>query len=133
MGLQETISYPLVNLEDLERVNYPTGEAPPLKVANPMSAGQEYLRPTLRASLLATLSYNEGHNEGPFRLFEQGRIFLPRPSQLNQLPEEREVAAGVIPACARNPPGWWTTGRWTSSMPKGCLPRPWHFWGCKKP
>ena len=105
VGLQETISYPLVNLEDLERVNYPTGEAPPLKVANPMSAGQEYLRPTLRASLLATLSYNEGHNEGPFRLFEQGRIFLPRPSQLNQLPEEREVAAGVISGL-RSEPSW---------------------------
>ena len=105
VGLQETISYPLVNLEDLERVNYPTEEAPPLKLANPMSAGQEYLRPTLRSSLLSTLSYNEGHNEGPFRLFEQGRIFLPRPSQLNQLPEEREVAAGVISG-RRSEPSW---------------------------
>ena len=104
VGLQETISYPLVNLEALERVNYPAPEpeSRPLKIANPLSAGQEYLRPTLRASLLSTLSYNEGHNEGPFRLFEQGRVFLPRP---DQLPEEREVAAGVI-AGLRSEPSW---------------------------
>ncbi len=101
-GLQETISYPLVNLEELVKVNYPVETAPPLKVANPMNAGQDCLRPTLRASLLATLAYNEGHNEGPFRLFEQGRIFLPRPGQL---PEEREVAAGVI-AGPRSEPSW---------------------------
>ena len=93
VGLQETISYPLLNLADLAKVRYPVSETPPLKVANPMSADQEYLRPTLRASLLATLAYNEGYNEGPFRLFEQGRVFRPRP---NDLPEERETAAGVI-------------------------------------
>ncbi len=113
VGLQETISYPLINLEDLNRVNYLAGEgteafrgdALPLKIANPLSAGQEYLRPTLRASLLSTLSYNEGHNEGPFRLFEQGRVFLRRPTQSNQLPEEREVAAGVISGL-RSEPSW---------------------------
>ena len=100
--MQETISYPLVSLEDLERANHSVGEPAPLKVANPMSAGQEYLRPTLRASVLSTLSYNEGYNEGPFRFFEQGRVFLPRPGQL---PEEREVAAGVI-AGLRSQPSW---------------------------
>ena len=101
-GLQETISYPLVNLDDLNRVNYPATDSAPLKIANPMSASQEYLRPTLRASILATLSYNEGHNEGPFRLFEQGRIFLARP---HQLPEEKEVAVGVISGL-RSEPSW---------------------------
>ncbi|CAI8004476.1 Phenylalanine--tRNA ligase beta subunit [Geodia barretti] len=91
-GLQETISYPLVSLEDLEKV----------KVANPMSTESDYLRPTLLASLLNTLSYNEGHNEGPFRFFEQGRAFLPRP---NQLPDEREVATGVVSGL-RSEPSW---------------------------
>ena len=102
VGLQETISYPLVSLEDLVRVNYDVAAVAPLRVANPMSAGSEHLRPTLLASLLGTLSYNEGHNEGPFRFFEQGRVFLPRP---NQLPEEREVAAGVVSGL-RSEPSW---------------------------
>ena len=101
-GLQETISYPLVNLESLEKVNHVAGELSPLRVANPMSSDSDYLRPTLLVSLLNTLSYNEGHNEGPFRFFEQGRVFLPR---ADDLPVEREVAAGIV-AGFRSEPSW---------------------------
>jgi phenylalanyl-tRNA synthetase beta chain len=60
------------------------------------------LRHTLRASLLASLADNQGHGEGPFRLFEVGRIFQPRP---DDLPEERVVAAGAL-AGRRWPPSW---------------------------
>ena len=102
VGLQETISYPLVSLEDLEKVNYDTDKAMPLRLSNPMSAESDHLRPTLLASLLGTLSYNEGHNEGPFRFFEQGRVFLPR---ADQLPDEREVASGVVSGL-RSEPSW---------------------------
>ena len=102
VGLQETISYPVLSLDDLERVNYDVASASPLRVANPMSTEHDHLRPTLLASLLGTLSYNEGHNEGPFRFFEQSRVFLPR---ANQLPEEREVATGVISGM-RSEPSW---------------------------
>ncbi|MFQ6029396.1 MAG: phenylalanine--tRNA ligase subunit beta, partial [Dehalococcoidia bacterium] len=92
VGMQETISYPLISLEDLEKVSQLDPDHLPMKLANPMAVGQEYLRPTLRASILATLLYNEGHSSGPFRFFESGRIFLPR---TDQLPEEREVVVGV--------------------------------------
>ena len=101
-GMQETISYPLISLADLDRINQLDQEHPPLGVANPLSVGQEYLRPTLRASLLATLAYNQGHSEGPFRLFETARVFIPTG---NGLPEEREVAAGVL-AGPRWEPSW---------------------------
>jgi phenylalanyl-tRNA synthetase beta chain len=101
-GLQETISYPLVSLESLEKVNQLDQTSLPLRVANPMSAGQEYLRPTLRASLLQTLLYNQEHLDAPFRLFELGRAFLPR---VNELPEEQEVAAGVVSGL-RSEPSW---------------------------
>ncbi|MCI0857190.1 MAG: phenylalanine--tRNA ligase subunit beta, partial [Chloroflexi bacterium] len=92
-GLQEVINYPLVSMEDLRRINHTDGDRPPLRLANPMNAGQEYLRPTLLASLLATLAANQGHGEGPFRLFEVGRVFT---SQGEQLPQETEVAAAVM-------------------------------------
>lgn len=102
VGLQETISYPLVSLENLRKVHQLDPEALPLRVANPMSAGQEYLRPTLRSSLLLTLLYNQERSRGPFRFFEMGRAFLPRESDL---PEEREMVAGVL--CGlRSEPSW---------------------------
>ena len=97
-GMQEVINYPLVSQADLERVNHwdlnhAEGDGPPLRVANPMSADHEILRPTLRYSVLATLAANEGHGEGPFRLFELGRVFIPRD---NDLPIERETAVAVL-------------------------------------
>jgi phenylalanyl-tRNA synthetase beta chain len=102
VGFQETISYPLVSLENLAKANQLDRENPPLHIANPLSAGQEYLRPTLRTSLLLTLLYNQQHGEGPFRFFEVGRAFR----SVNQgLPEEREVAAGVASGL-RSEPSW---------------------------
>ena len=95
-GMQETISYPLVSLEDMDRLNVngeTHGPSAVLRVANPMSTEQDIMRPTLAASILNTLAYNQGHNGGGFRLFELGRAFIP---QATGLPIEREVAAAVM-------------------------------------
>jgi phenylalanyl-tRNA synthetase beta chain len=105
-GMQEVISYPLVTVTDLEKVRHWDTAKPPLSLANPLNAEQRYLRPTLRASLLATLAANQGGGDGPFRLFEAGRVFLPQP---HQLPEERELAAGVL-AGRRWEPSWLADG-----------------------
>ena len=103
-GMQETISYPLVSSDDLSRLgDAADGSAPWLRIANPMSAAQDVMRPTLAASVLETLAYNRNHNDGGFRLFELGRAFAPRtdgppanPLPTNPLPIERELAAGVM-------------------------------------
>ena len=68
-------------------------QRPPLRVANPMSHQQEYLRTTLRASLLETLASNLRHHQGRIALFEVARLYLPRPEEL---PEEVESLAGVL-------------------------------------
>ena len=104
-GMQETISYPLVSAEDLDRLSTAgesDGATVLLRVANPMSTEQNIMRPTLAASILNTLAYNHGHNDGGFRLFELGRAFIP---QAVGLPVEREVAAGVM-AGPRNDANW---------------------------
>ncbi len=97
-GMQETISYPLVSPDDLARLGPGPDGADEnggalLRVANPMSTEQDVLRPTLAASVLSTLAYNRGHNDGGFRLFELGRAFIP---QSAGLPQEVELAAGVM-------------------------------------
>ncbi|OGO04717.1 MAG: hypothetical protein A2Y60_03055 [Chloroflexi bacterium RBG_13_54_9] len=65
----------------------------PLRVLNPLTQEQEYLRTTLRASLLSALASNEKHETNGIRLFEIGKIYLPRE---NDLPEEREMLTGVL-------------------------------------
>ena len=93
-GMQEVINYPLLSAELLARIPPAADDAPaPMRVANPMSASHEYLRPTLQAGLLNTLAANYSHGPGPFRLFESGRVFHPRPGDL---PDETETVAAVL-------------------------------------
>ncbi len=103
-GMQETISYSLTSLEALEKVNATKNSHMPLRMANPMSNELEYLRTTLKSSILMTLAYNLRHKEESVRIFEVGRLYLPREEGL---PEEREIAIGVF-AGQRFPTSWTT-------------------------
>ena len=104
-GMQEVISYPLVSLADLEKANQSGEGSPLLRVSNPLNASDEFLRPTLRPSLLGTLASNVGHDDGPFRLFEMGRVFR---SRTGDLPEETEFVSGIL-AGQRWGPSWLET------------------------
>jgi phenylalanyl-tRNA synthetase beta chain len=94
-GFQEVITYSLTSLDLLNRLMPQPHllKPPPLRMANPMTADQEYLRPNLRANLLAALEANRRHEEGGIRLFELGRVYLPR---ANDLPDEPEILCGVL-------------------------------------
>jgi phenylalanyl-tRNA synthetase beta chain len=94
-GFQEVITYSLTSLDLLNKLlskPHPL-EPAPLRVANPMTADQEYLRPNLQANLLAALAANRRHEEGSIRLFELGRVYLSRP---NDLPSEPEMLCGLL-------------------------------------
>jgi len=93
-GFQEILTYSLVSLEKLQRLS-PKLELkiPPLKVANPMTREQEYLRTSLRAGLLATLAHNQKFEQAGIRLFEIAKVFLP---QGKDLPQEKEMLCAVL-------------------------------------
>lgn len=78
LGFQEVLTYSLTSLEKLQKLSLELGSEP-LKVANPMTKEQEYLRPNLRAGLLATLAHNQKVDEGGIKVFEIGKVFLPQP------------------------------------------------------
>ncbi len=94
-GFQEVITYSLTSLELLGKLRPGPGtsDVAPLRLANPMTAEQEYLRPNLRANLLDSLRQNRRYEEGGIRFFEMGKVFLARK---NELPEEPEVLCGVL-------------------------------------
>jgi len=89
-GIQEVITYSLTSSDMLNKV---TARTAPLKVANPITLEQEYLRTTLQPGLLKTLSANEKHEDDRLLLFEVGKVYLQRKEDL---PEEREMACGVM-------------------------------------
>jgi phenylalanyl-tRNA synthetase beta chain len=93
-GMQEVVSYSLVSHALLEQsAAIDSGQPEPLRVANPMSREQEYLRTTLRGGLLRTMAGGLRQPPGSLRLFEVGRVYLHR---LKELPEERELAFGAM-------------------------------------
>jgi phenylalanyl-tRNA synthetase beta chain len=94
-GFQEIYTYSLVNLKGLSNLS-PDPSLPepiPIRVANPMSAEQEYLRPTLRANVLETLIDNRRHEEDGIRFFELGKTYQ---AKKDDLPDEPEILCGLI-------------------------------------
>lgn len=93
-GFQEILTYSLVSLEKLQKLSPGLKlNVPPLKVANPMTREQEFLRTSLRAGLLATASQNQKSEAGGIRLFEIGKVFFAKGKDL---PEEREMLCAVL-------------------------------------
>ena len=106
-GMRETISYAMTTMEALERVMPKETLAiyPPFKVVNPISSEHEYLRPTLRASLLMTLASNLRYQKAEVAIFETARTYERRDEQPPEsgrplgheaLPQEREAVCGVV-------------------------------------
>jgi phenylalanyl-tRNA synthetase beta chain len=111
-GFQEILTYSLVSLEKLQRLS-PKLELkiPPLKVANPMTREQEYLRTSLRGGLLSALARNQKFEQSGVRLFEIGKVFLPQHPTIiaalsetkgdqseeeKELPLEKEMLCAVL-------------------------------------
>ncbi len=97
-GMQEVISYTLTSRDRLDKAEAIQGGPEPLRVSNPMSPDQEYLRTTLRGNILATLASNQRFGETGLRLFEVGRVYHPGPEDVlsENLPQERALAIGVL-------------------------------------
>jgi len=94
-GFQEILTYSLVNLEMLNKLRPQTGspEIMPLRVANPMTVDQEYLRPHLRTNVLTALLANRRYEDGGIRLFELGKVYLPREKEL---PAEPDMLCAIL-------------------------------------
>jgi phenylalanyl-tRNA synthetase beta chain len=93
-GLQETVSYSLIDPAWLERLT-PDGSpiAPdPIRVQNPTSVSQSAARPTLRASIIDTAARNFKHRDS-VAIFEIAPVYLPR---AGDLPDERWTVAVLL-------------------------------------
>jgi phenylalanyl-tRNA synthetase beta chain len=104
-GFDEIVTSSLTGPEAQKRLSAAGRETAALPLSNPMTADQGHLRPSLRAHLLSAMAANQRLVEGPVRLVEIGKVYLPR---ANDLPDERETLCAVISG-----PGlekWWNGG-----------------------
>jgi phenylalanyl-tRNA synthetase beta chain len=86
-GMREALSLSFASDADLELI----GHGPGVRLANPVSGDEPYLRTSLLPSLLRAASRNAAHGARGLALFEVGHVFSP-----GEPVREREMAAAVV-------------------------------------
>ena len=131
-GYAEVLSYPFVAAASADALSLETGDErrPVVRLANPVSEEEPFLRATLLSGLLGTLARNVGRGQPDVALFEIGSVFRSptAPDTMPQLkagsrPTEAELAqleaalpvqpnhVGVALSGDRERGGWWGPGR----------------------
>jgi phenylalanyl-tRNA synthetase beta chain len=131
-GYVEVLSYPFVGPSTLDALGLPADDSrrQPVRLANPLSDEEPFLRTTLLPPLLATLRRNVGRGNRDIALYELGAVFLPRPGagappvmSVDERPSAELFAAAdaVVPAQPWHvaavlageveQAGWWGAGR----------------------
>ncbi|MCO6011351.1 phenylalanine--tRNA ligase subunit beta [Actinoallomurus purpureus] len=131
-GHDEVINYPFVSAADWDALQLPADDARrrALRLANPLTEDEPFLRTTLLPALLRTLQRNIGRGLADVAVFETGLVYRPRPDAsapprppVDRAPTAEELAAieaalpdqplrvAVVLAGHREPAGWWGAGR----------------------
>ncbi len=95
LGFSEVITYSFIDARDGERLGL-SAEDPrrrPVALLNPIAEDQSVLRTSLLPGLLHTLRFNLDQQNRRVKIFEVGKVFLPRPGA--ELPSEPERLAGL--------------------------------------
>ncbi|NLH50395.1 MAG: phenylalanine--tRNA ligase subunit beta [Myxococcales bacterium] len=84
MGLTELNTLPFLDPASLAAVGAPEG----IRLLNPLSEELAIMRTTLLPSLLKVLAYNQARNVLDVQVFEARRVYLPKSTDKNELPDE---------------------------------------------
>ncbi len=108
-GLFEAVTTAMIGPADLDRMGYPPGHPAraALRLANPLTVDESILRPSLLPGLVASAARNVARRNTCVRLFEVGRCFVPR--ETNLLPEE-PLRLGIV-IHGPTPQEWHTPSR----------------------
>ena len=132
-GYVEVLSQPFSSAADYERMQLPAEDARrrAVRIANPLSEDEPFLRTTLLPGLLRVLARNIGRGFGDLALYEMGLVFrlgtggqgvapIPRVDRGPTVAEVTEMESalpaqplrvGVVLAGNRESSGWWGGGR----------------------
>ncbi|HZD97391.1 MAG TPA: phenylalanine--tRNA ligase subunit beta [Micromonosporaceae bacterium] len=134
-GYVEALCYPFLAASAFDALGLPADDERRLamRIANPLNDEEPFMRTTLLPGLLATLRRNLGRGQRDVALFEVGLVFQPVPGAppvpvvgVDRRPSDDELAAidaalpaqpwhvATVLAGARDPGGWWGSGRLAS-------------------
>jgi phenylalanyl-tRNA synthetase beta chain len=132
-GYVEVLSQPFGSAADYERLQLPAGDARrrAVRIANPLSEDEPFLRTTLLPGLLRVLARNVGRGFGDLALYEMGLVFRlgaggqgvapippvdrgPTAAEVTEMESAlpaQPLRVGAVLAGQREAPGWWGAGR----------------------
>ncbi len=132
-GLVEVLTYPFVGADVGDVYGLPADDPrrPAVRLANPLSEEQPYLRTWILPTLVEAARRNLGRGQSDLALFEIGLVVRPRPGAdavaprpaVDHRPAPEELAAldaalprqprrvGILLAGHREQPGWYGAGR----------------------
>jgi len=90
LGISEAMPHPFLAADDLAKAGLP---AEAVRLTNPLAAGDDVLRTSLRPGLLKAIAFNESHRRPGVSLFEIGHVYPPSE---DVLPAEFEALAVVL-------------------------------------
>lgn len=100
-GINQSISYSFVSPKVFDKVNIPVDSElrNVVKIKNPLGEDYSVMRTTTLPSIMESLGRNYSRNNDYVRLFEIGRIYLPKEDE-KQLPTEKNVLTiGIYGDC----------------------------------
>jgi len=97
-GLDEAITDTFLSPADLVAAGLP---ADAIRVTNPLVAGEDLLRPSMRAGMLKAIAFNESHRAMGVSLFEIGHVYPPGDRSTELPPEYEGLAAAMAGQDAR--------------------------------
>lgn len=143
-GYVEVLGQPFASAGDAERLQLPPGDPrrAAVRLANPLTEDEPYLRTTLLPGLLRVLARNVGRGFADLALFELGMVFRARPdagadapilrvdrgptpgevAQLEAALPGQPLAVAAVLAGDRERAGWWGPGRpagWQDAIEAG--------------
>jgi phenylalanyl-tRNA synthetase beta chain len=107
-GFDEAVNYSFVSERVLSALR---PDLTPVRVANPLTVDQAAMRTTLLAGLLQNVGRALKHGAQDVRLYELGRVYLPRPSEAHPSgelawPVDEPRRLGLAAAGHRAPRSW---------------------------
>ena len=67
-----------------------------IRIANPISDEISCLRTLMAHASLSNIAYNQSVSNKNIRLFESGRVYIPKKLPLNEFPEEKDYVSFVV-------------------------------------
>ena len=110
-GLDEVMTYTFIHPSFMDKMTLRADDSRRnvIKLMNPISDEFGVMRTTMLPSLLNTAAYNLARQAESVKIFEVGRVYLPKSLPLTEHPEERRII-GAVMSGRRNDLSW-TSGK----------------------